>query len=283
MIWAVGALLTAGVAAGPSSALLLARGRWQIIHPRRALTLWGLLGALGVLCATASVLLAAALSLSAGSAGAADQAAAPGWTLALTLFAWAGLGGLGIAGSLAVQGRGDLGDENGEWPTAAELLSRRRTDSWRMGTITVVEIDDPRLVAASAPDPASTIFVSRGVRRALPASQLEAVLAHEAAHLHQRHAAVRYLGAWHSACLPKRSRLRRRLASRVMLLTELAADDHASAVVGPGPLHGALCALRRFSSSRELGVRAARVRALHGLDAKEAEVTHPTPAVLDVL
>src|SRR5699024_5691400 len=151
-----------------------------------------------------------------------------------TLFAWAGLGGLGIAGSLAVQGRGDLGDENGEQPTAAELLSRRRTDSWRMGTVTLVEIDDPPLVAAAPPPPAAPALVTRGVRRAMHASQLEAVLAHEAAHLHQRHAAVRYLGAWHSACLPKRSRLRRRLASRVMLLTELAADDHASAVVGPG-------------------------------------------------
>src|SRR5699024_1412454 len=129
----------------------------------------------------------------------------------------------------------------------------------------------------------STIFVSRDERRALPASQLEAVLAHEAAHLHQRHAAVRYLGARHSACLPKRSRLRRRPAPRVLLPPELAGHDHASAAVGPAPLHGALCALRTFSSSRELGVRAARVRALHGLDAKEAAVTHPTPAVLDVL
>ena len=100
MIWAVGTLLTAGVAAGPSSALLLARGRWQIIHPRRALALWGLVGALVVLSAAASVLLAAALSLSAGAAG---PALAPGWIVTLTLFAWAGLGGLGIAGSLAVQ------------------------------------------------------------------------------------------------------------------------------------------------------------------------------------
>ena len=132
-----------------------------------------------------------------------------------------------------------------------------------MGTITVVEIEDPRYVAVAIPGTPSTIFVSRAVQHALPPSYLSAVLAHEAAHLRQHHTLLRRLGAWHTACLPKRSGLRRELASRITLLTELAADDAAASKVGPAHLRAALAALNRLTPSRELGVRAARVSALH--------------------
>ncbi|MGP5597343.1 hypothetical protein, partial [Brachybacterium alimentarium] len=83
-----------------------------------------------------AVLVAAALSLSTSSAG------APIEGLALTLIAWAGLGGLGIAGSLTQLGRVDLGEDDDERPSITELLSRRRTGSWQMGAIAVVEIED---------------------------------------------------------------------------------------------------------------------------------------------
>lgn len=257
MIWAVLGPLLAGLAAGPLSAWLLARGRWQISRPRRALVVWALAGALGLVVTIVAVLVAAALSLSTSSAG------APIEGLALTLIAWAGLGGLGVAGSLAQLGRVDLSEDDDERPSITELLSRRRTDSWQMGAITIVEIEDPRYVAVAVPGTPSTIFVSRAVRQALPPSYLSAVLAHEAAHLRQRHALLRRLGAWHTACLPKRSRLRRDLTSRITLLTELAADDAAASKVGPAHLREALAALNRLAPSRELGVRAARVSVLH--------------------
>lgn len=264
MMWAVVALLLLGLVVGPSSARLLTRGRWQIAHPGRALLVWMLLGAAGLVVTVASVLVAAVLSLSAGSVD------GPVESLALTLIAWAGLGGLGVAGSLAQLGRGDLGDEDDGQPRVAELLSRRRTDSWQMGAVTVVEVDDPRVVAVAVPGGTPTIFVSRAIRHALPASHLSAVLAHEAAHLSRHHALVRGLGAWHAACLPKRSRLRRELATRITLLTELAADDVAASRVGPAHLEEALIALHELAPSRELGVRAARVRALHS-------IPHPAP------
>ena len=106
--------------------------------------------------------------------------------------------------------RVDLGEEDDDRPSITELLSRRRTDSWQMGTITVVEIEDPRYVGVAIPGTPSTIFVSRAVQHALPPSYLSAFLAHEAAHLRQHHTLLRRLGAWHTACLPKRSGLRER-------------------------------------------------------------------------
>ena len=257
MVWTVVGPLLAGLIACPPSAYLVSRGRWQIRHPRRALMVWASVGVVGLVIAIASILLAAALSLSASSASAAAEG------LALTFIAWAGLGGLGIVGSLAHLGRVDPGKDDDERPSVAEMLSRRRTDSWQVGAVAVVEIEDSRYVAVAVPGATPSIFVSRAVRHALPPSYLSAVLAHEAAHLDQLHALVRGVGAWHVACLPKRSRLRRELASRIMLLTELAADDVAAEKVGPAHLHDALVALHHLAPSRELEVRAARVRALH--------------------
>lgn len=257
MVWAVAAPLLVGLLSGPLSAWLLTRGGWQIRHPRRALIAWALVGASGLVVTIASVLVASALSLSTSSAS------APVEGLALTLIAWAGLGGLGIAASLSPLSAGDPGDQDDDQPSVAELLSRRRTDSWQMGAVTVVEIADPRFVAVAIPGARPSIFVSRAVRHALPPSYLSAVLAHEAAHLNQHHTLLRRLGAWHTACLPKRSRLRRDLAARITLLTEPAADDAAASHVGPAHLQDALAALNRLTPSRELGVRAARIRALH--------------------
>lgn len=257
MVWVVVGLLLVGLVAGPLSAGLLTQGRWQVVYPRRALVAWFLVGALGVSLAVVATVIAATLSLSVSSAG------TPVEGLALTLIAWMGLAGLGIVGSLAQLGPSDLGGEGDEQLSISGLLSRRRTDSWQMGSVTVVEIEDRRVVAMAVSGATPAIFVSRAVRHALPASYLFAVLAHEAAHLSQHHALVRSLGAWHAACLPKRSRLRRELASRITLLTELAADDAAASQVGPAHLCSALTALYNLTPLRELEVRAARMRALH--------------------
>lgn len=117
MIWAIVGPLVTGLAAVPLSACLLTRGTWQIRRPRRALAAWALTGALGLVVTIVAVLVASALSLSTSSAG------APIEGLALTLIAWAGLGGLGIAGSLTQLRRVDLGEEDDDRPSITELLS----------------------------------------------------------------------------------------------------------------------------------------------------------------
>src|SRR5699024_1759956 len=261
MLLLVVALLLIGLASGPSSAALLTRGRWQVHRPRRAIALWGALGALGLLCTLVAVLLAAALSLTISPTGPAVQ------SLTLTSIAWLGLGGLGIAASLLQLRRSVPGeDEVDASSSLGALLSRRRTGTWQHGASTVFEIDDPRMLAVAVPGRPGTIFVSRSLRRALPAPHLTAVLAHEQAHLGQHHLLLRQLGAWHCACLPKRSRLRRDLAARLTLLTDLAADDVAAARIGPAVLHRALTGLHEHAPPRELAVRAARVHALSLLE-----------------
>lgn len=259
MIWTVIALLLPGLAIGPTAAVALTRGHWQIIHPRRALLLWGLAGTLGLLLTVASVLYAAAHSLHVHPGDSLSE------SMALAVVAWMGLGGLGIAGSLSLLGRGTLDEEDGDQPGIVELLSRRRTDTWQSGRFTIVVVDDSRLVAVASASNPPTIFISSAARDSLPASHLSAVIAHEAAHLREHHALLRHLGAWHSACFPKRSRLRSDLTARIMLLTELAADDIAASRTGPAQLINALSALHALTPSRELAVRAARVRSMHGM------------------
>lgn len=255
-------LLALGLACAPLSAVCLAHGSWQIWHPRRALALWLALGAFGLAAATGAVLLAASQSIIRSPGESIVHA------LVLTLLAWMGLGALGIAASFAISGGADdaeegeadqVADRRGH---AARALLSHRTDSWYDGAVLVVEVDDAALVACAVGGAEPTVFVARRVRRALRPLHLEAIVAHERAHLSGRHGAVRRLGAWHAACLPKRSALRRCLVTRVRLLTELAADDGAAARVGAPHLRAALVAVHTLAPSSELVVRARRLDAI---------------------
>lgn len=274
-------LLVLGLACAPLSAVILARGSWQIWHPRRALALWLALGALGLAAATAAVLLAAGLSIIR------SPGESVGHALVFTLLAWMGLGTLGIAASFAVSADADdleegerdqVADSRGR---AAQVLLSRRTDSWYDGPVLVVEVDDPALVACAVGGGEPTIFVARRVRRALRPAHLAAIIAHERAHLSGRHGAMRRLGAWHASCLPKRSALRRHVVARVCLLTELAADDVAAARVGAPHLQAALAAAHALVSSSELVVRARRLDAM--ASGEPGVVTAGTTRSLDIL
>lgn len=284
-----GALLCA-----PASVLPLVAGRWQVWHPRLALGLWLGIGAAGLALAAASVLTAGLLVAFSGPTGA---VVLPGSTLALALLAWLGLGSAGVLAAMALGGPGRGAPADGsaadadaaaedalldaEGPSTARPVARRSPATVRMafdaetGAV-LYEVDDPRLIAHAIGGRRPEITVSRQAREALTAAELRGVLAHEVAHLRGRHAEMRRLCAWHAACLPRRSALRRLLVGRVHLLTELAADDAAARAVGEGRLLAGLRASHALVASPALLVRAERLAA-RGAEDRVTSAPAPLP------
>ncbi|MEU9020157.1 M56 family metallopeptidase [Actinomadura sp. NPDC048394] len=106
----------------------------------------------------------------------------------------------------------------------------------------VLVLDHPVPVAYSLPARRRPIVVSTGAQEALTDAELGAVLAHERAHLRQRHHALLLMLDLVHALLPWLPTVRRAKA-RLPLLLEMAADDAAASVYGRRTLVDALCRL----------------------------------------
>lgn len=103
----------------------------------------------------------------------------------------------------------------------------------------VLVLDHPVPVAYSLSARRRAIVVSTGAQDALSAAELGAVLAHERAHLRQRHHALLLVLDLAHALLPWLPTVRRAKA-RLPLLLEMAADDTAAHTHGPRTLVKAL-------------------------------------------
>jgi Zn-dependent protease with chaperone function len=255
-------VLMLALACAPASVLPLVSGRWQVWHPRLALALWLGIGTGGLALAALSVLTAAVLVAVSGPADGIARG------LALVLVAWLGLGGAGVLAAIALGAGGPSPSSPSADEEAASAAPVRRAHpatlrmAWdlELGAV-LYEVDDPGLIAHAVGGKHPEIVLSRQAREALTPAELRGVLAHEAAHLRGHHARLRALCAWHAACLPRRSALRRLLVTRVHLLTELAADDAAARAVGAERLRAGLQAAHTLLPSPALVVRAERLAA----------------------
>ncbi|WP_433476294.1 M56 family metallopeptidase [Spirillospora sp. CA-142024] len=106
----------------------------------------------------------------------------------------------------------------------------------------VLVLDHPVPVAYSLPARRRAIVVSSGAKDALSQAEFGAVLAHERAHLRQRHHALLLMLDLAHALLPWLPTVRRAKA-RLPLLLEMAADDAAARTCGRRALVDALCRL----------------------------------------
>ncbi|WP_067793387.1 M56 family metallopeptidase [Actinomadura formosensis] len=106
----------------------------------------------------------------------------------------------------------------------------------------VLVLDHPVPVAYSLPARRRAIVVSTGAQESLSAAEFGAVLAHERAHLRQRHHALLLMLDLVHALLPWLPTVRRAKA-RLPLLLEMAADDAAARACGRRALVDALCRL----------------------------------------
>jgi Zn-dependent protease with chaperone function len=103
----------------------------------------------------------------------------------------------------------------------------------------LIMIDHPVPVAYCLPARDRPIVMSTGARARLAPTELAAVLAHERAHLRQRHHLLLLLLDLTCTLVPWLPTLRRAKVSLPPLL-EMAADDHAARRCGPRALSGAL-------------------------------------------
>lgn len=189
--------------------ILLARASWPTAAPARALVLWQ------------AIALAGGFSMI-GALVAAGLALVPHHTLA---------GGvvIGMAVGLAGHLLGHLA------ATVASVVRSRRRHRTLLDLLTSPDPSRPQTVILDAATPvayclpqgfSSITVLSRGLLERLSPDELAAVIAHERAHLTQRHDIVLVaFRAWHSA-LPWFP-IAARAAEEVAVLVELLADDTA--------------------------------------------------------
>lgn len=242
-------LLLAAIATAIAAPTLLAAGSWQLRHPRTALTSWfGMffLGLVLVVLALVSTVLAA---VSMSTVTASQEATI------LTFAAWLGLGGVGAviafvglaAEPLTFSYREQLDD------LAHVARTREHRDAF-----TLVRFDHDEAFAIAVPGRQPEILLSTACEELLTPRQLEAVLAHELAHLRHLHGWAVRIAEINAACvrwLPAGRTLRR----STLLLIELAADDVAARQAGPANLANALATLSEATGDQSLEVRAVRL------------------------
>lgn len=235
--------------------LILTRGRWQVWHPRLALACWHAALASSAGALLFSAIYAIALAHSHGSQGRDSHA------LIFSLAAWGGVFLLGaccalLAGRTEPAIRRELGVK--DHLRYAALNCRQSVEERAGTTIRYVDTDQPVAYSFHAPEP--TVVISRLLRQQLSRNELDAIIAHERAHLTERHHLALRLANINTACLPAFTPARR-LKSSTQFLIELIADDAAARQCGPEVVASALTIMAQLAARPDVAVRAERLDA----------------------
>lgn len=241
MLLFVLACLGAAILTATLAPLALTVRRWQIMHPRAALTAWFAAWFLGVFLALA------ALTGSVVGAVTASTAAPHASAVLLTGAGWLGLGAFGAAAAFITASASTAIMHQDAAGIDRAVIARVREE--REG-FTLVRFISEQLVACAVPGRQPEILISSALTEALSAPQLQAVLAHEYAHLRQHHGWALRIAQINALCLP-RTRPGRALQRATALLIELAADDAAARQAGPAHLANALTVLSRAAGAAE--------------------------------
>lgn len=215
------------------------RRDWTVRAPRLAMSLWLTL-ALSAIIASVLAILAVTMpgSLTWGGSGrTASHGGAAGWILPCA--------GLVLAAAIALRAGTCLVSEftrgRRERGEHAALVAAAGRPDHKLGAV-VLDHDTP--TAYCLPHGRQRIVVSAGALAALGTEQMQAVLAHERAHLRGRHHLMLATGAALARafpCVPLLTQARPQLA----VLAEMAADDAAARSHDRGDLAEALIILAR--------------------------------------
>lgn len=230
--------------------IVLTVGRWQLHYPRTALTLW--FGALFAGCAAlvGSLIAVVAAALAAAAAQHAVEA------FVVTVLAWLSLGTVG--GVLAIVA------------AASEPIAEAHRDVVRQfapvvtsrelrGGVVMAKFQGSEPIACAVGGREPMILVSSALELALTPAEVQAVLAHEYAHLQGRHHWALRIAQVNSACLPRGLAAGAVLKRATKLLVELMADDAAARQAGAVNLANALTKLSRLTSNPGMQLRAERL------------------------
>ncbi|QTV80355.1 M48 family metalloprotease [Microbacterium sp. NIBRBAC000506063] len=246
-------VLSCGVLAGGLllfAPLVLTRGRWQVRFPRLAFASW--FGAFLVGCALALGSLVAMVAASLSASSSMDAAAAT----VVTVGTWLSLGAIGAIAAFVSVSAEPLADSHREAISALAAVALSREE--RRG-FTLVRFASEEPVACAVPGRRPEILVSTGLEMLLSAAQLQAVLAHEYAHLRYGHGWAVRVAEVNALCLPRFLRAGRGLRRATLLLVELIADDAAARQAGAANLANALDRMAKESGDAGLALRAERL------------------------
>lgn len=244
------ALLAASLAVFWLAPRLLGWGNWRVRFPRLALTLWfgAFFGAVALAVAAVVVPLTCCLGVESGTAHNEESPATMlGWLALALVGALVGLIS-GVAEPLARSRR----EAAGQFEHA--VVSREEGDGF---TLVWIDADRPTTFAVSSRDP--EIVVATQLRELLMPAELEAVIAHEQAHLRQRHSWAVRIAEVTSSCMPSSWRVGVEFRRATLLLVELIADDAAARQVGAVHLANALAVMGRATGDVGMDLRADRL------------------------
>ncbi|MEV6304818.1 M56 family metallopeptidase [Actinoplanes sp. NPDC051861] len=250
----------------------LANARWPDRAPVAAVILWQALTLTAVLCALGVVLAAPEELTRAAGARHPEAAAALGFSLAVAGTIVARL--LISLGRVSYRARA----RRARHRMLVDLLDRvERHEDLGGGEVRV--LDGPLPLAYCVPGRSPRVVLSDGVLRVLDREQVDAVLAHERAHLRHRHELVMESFTAFYRAVPRPLRSRQPLDA-VHLLLEMVADDAARRRTGPAPLRAALARLadavplaEEVAADPEGESRRRRLARLSGPDRNSTAVT----------
>lgn len=236
---------------------LLARGTWQVRYPLRALALWFASFALGNVLAGVAIVLAISDTLNPPEHPVITDEFD---TVVAFVTPWLAL--IVVAGTIITISRGAEPVMESEREVIDVFRERAVSVDERPG-LTLVRIDAPRPFACAVPGTASgrspEIFYSTSLEEILTKPQLQAVLAHEYAHLKQGHSWLVRIAETNARTLPQWLAASSGLQRATRLFTELAADDAACTQAGTGNLADALVRMGEVTNDPIAGVRAERL------------------------
>lgn len=228
----------------------LTLGRWQVRYPRTALTLWFTAFFVGCALAAGSVIAAILAGVNASRMPTEAEA------IAVTVASWMGLGAVGAVLAFVAVSAEPLAIARREsvWRLAPVAISRQERHGF---TLVWFESDEP--VACAVPGRSPEILISTRLRTLLSPPQLQAVVAHEYAHLRHRHGWAVRIAEINALCLPRVLQAGRGLRRATLLLIELMADDAAARQAGAAHLANALSRMGAVTNDPGLELRAERL------------------------
>lgn len=223
---------------------MLAGGRWQLLYPRIALTIWFGLFGLGATMALYGLALG---SVAAESLGHANPHAL-GVTISAAI--WVAIGVFVVVLMLFPTLTGSL--------QALHPEVNAQAVPYEYIGFTLMRFHSSTPEAYALPGRRPKIFVSSALEQLLSESQLQAVLAHEFAHLRHHHGLAIRIAQINALCLPG-TRASSGFERVTRLQTELAADDAAARQIGAANLASALIVLSEVTQNIGMRLRAERL------------------------
>ena len=256
----VAALLALACVMMLAAPAFLASSSRRLRFPRLALALWYGTFAGGVLCLTASLLVAVLAAVLTRKGRYVD------WVepTVLVLFGWVFLAASGALLALVFAQAEPLAHAERRLQAQFSLLAAMSPCRQVRG-VDVVTVESDLPVAVSVPGSEPRVIISTRLVAELSPVQLRAVIEHERAHLVQRHGLVSQIARLNRLSLPVLPAARE-LERTTSLLIELIADDAAARQVGAVNVANALAIVGRLNGDEAMLLRAQRLasRPPHG-------------------